>query len=60
MVCSNWAAELPSAVTVVQLSGHVMPSMLPMVRIGSAVKVKEFKIKKKIPSLFYTLRKQAI
>ena len=39
MVCSNCAAGLPSAVTAVQLSGHVMESMLPIVRIGSAVEV---------------------
>lgn len=36
-VCSNCAAGLPSSVTVVQLSGHVMELMLPNVRIGSAV-----------------------
>lgn len=39
MVCSNCAAGLPSAVSVVQLSGHVMESMLPNVSIGSAVEV---------------------
>jgi len=37
MVCSNCAAGLPSVVTVVQLSGHVMQSVLPIERIGSAV-----------------------
>jgi len=37
MVCSNCAAGLPSAVSVVQLSGHVMESMLPIERIGSAI-----------------------
>lgn len=36
MVCSNCAAGLPSSVTAVQLSPHVMQSMLPIVRIGSA------------------------
>lgn len=37
MVCSNCAAGLPSAVKVVQLSDHVIHSVLPIVRIGSAV-----------------------
>lgn len=36
MECSNCAAGLPSADTAVQLSGQVMQSMLPSVRIGSA------------------------
>jgi len=38
MVCSNCAAGLPSAVKVVQLSGHVMHSVLPIVSIGSVEK----------------------
>lgn len=38
MVCSNCAARRPSAAKVVQLSSHVMHSVLPSVRIGSAVK----------------------
>lgn len=41
MECSNCAAGLPSAVTAVQLSGHVIQSMLPSVRIGSAVRQEE-------------------
>lgn len=36
MVCSNCAAGPRSAVRVVQLSGHVIHSMLPIVRMGSA------------------------
>ena len=46
MECSNCAAALPSAVTVVQLSGHVIHSILPSVRIGSAVKREETLIKR--------------
>lgn len=40
IVCSNCAAGLPSAVRVVQLSGHVTHSMLPIVRMGSAIKAR--------------------
>lgn len=36
MVCSNWAERLPSSVTTVQLSFHIMGLMLPRVNIGSA------------------------
>lgn len=38
MVCSNCAAGLPSAVKVVQLSGHVTHLIPPIVRIGSATR----------------------
>lgn len=38
IVCSNCAARLPSAVSMVQLSGHDIHSVVPIVRIGSATK----------------------
>lgn len=39
IVCSNCAAGRPSLVTVVQLSSHVILSMVPSVRTGSAPSV---------------------
>lgn len=36
MVCSNCAERLPSSVTTVQLSSHIIGLMLPIVSIGSA------------------------
>lgn len=36
MVCSNWAERLPSSVTTVHSSSHIIGLMLPIVNIGSA------------------------
>lgn len=49
IVCSNCAARLPSAVTVVHPSSQVMLSMLPMVRMGS-VKIELHKKNEQISS----------
>lgn len=38
-VCSNWADLCPSAVTAVQLSGHVISLCTPALIIGSMVKI---------------------
>lgn len=37
-VCSNWAVRLPSTVTLVQSSGHVLSRYEPRLIIGSMVK----------------------
>ena len=39
MVCSNWAVRLPSAVTAVQSSSHILCCHVPSVIIGSIVNV---------------------